>query len=222
MAVVAVIAPAVEAAVARPTNYTRNVFHIFSGLLALLAIRVMPSRAWLIGVAVVFAGFAWCAEAARRRSSKVNASLMRFFAPVAHPHEYHRVNSSTWYATALLILAVLAPLRAAEVGLVVLAVADPIAGLIGRRFGRTRLRANRSLEGSLGFLVAGGLAVGVWLSMMYGMPPAAAAVLGGMAALAGAIAELVTTDLDDNVTIPTVTAAVFGLAQWTMGGLTGA
>jgi hypothetical protein len=71
----------------RPANLARTVFHVGSGALALTFLRMMPSRAWLIGAAAAFAIFAWTCEILRRRSASVNERLMRFFGPVAHAHE---------------------------------------------------------------------------------------------------------------------------------------
>lgn len=199
--------------VGRPTNYTRSLFHVASGVFTLGLLRLLPGRAWLIAVASVFFAAAWTMEAARRRSPAVNERLMRFFGPVAHPHERHRVNSSTWYVTALLLLSLVAPLHAAEIGIVVLAVADPAAGLIGRRFGRTRLRAGRSLEGTLGFVAVGALAGLALLAVFHGIPWPSRIVLALAGAVAGALAELSSTRLDDNFTIPLAAAAAAAGAQ---------
>jgi dolichol kinase len=206
--------PSAPAVPARPTNYKRSAFHVLSGAFALSLLVLLPARGWVIAASACFAVFAWTCEIARRVSPAVNARLMRLFAPVAHPHEAYKVNSSTWYVTALILMAAFAPVRAAEIGVIVLAVADPFAGLIGRRFGRTRIRAGRSLEGSLAFVAAGALVAGVWLYAARGVALPAAAILAGAAALAGAVAEIVTLRLDDNFTIPVAatTAATIALA----------
>ena len=203
------IAPA---APVRAANATRSVFHVASGALSLAMLRLLPGRAWIIAAASAFVVAGWTMEIARRRSHTVNNALMKVFAPVAHPHERHGINSSTWYVTALLLLSIFAPLRAAEIGVLVLAVADPAAGLIGRRFGRTRIRAGRSLEGTLGFFVVGALAAACWLSVVYAVPWPAAALLAATAAAVGAVTELVSTRLDDNFTIPVATGAAAALA----------
>jgi dolichol kinase len=197
----------------RPANYTRSLFHLASAGLALALLRFLPGRSWIIGVSAAFAISGWTMEITRRRSPEVNRRLMALFAPVAHPHERHGVNSSTYYVTALLLLAIFAPLRAAEIGVVVLGLADPAAGFIGRRFGRTRLRANRSLEGTLGFVVVGALAAGAWLAVAHPVPLAALAVLAAVGGVAGALTELVSTRLDDNFTIPVAVAAAVSVAQ---------
>lgn len=196
---------------ARPANLRRSLFHVASGLLALSLIVLLPGRGWLIAAASAFAIFAWTCEIARRRSPAVNARLMRFFAPIAHANEHHEVNSSTWYITALILLAIFAPLRAAELGVIVLAFADPAAGTIGRRFGKTRIRAGRSLEGTLAFVAAGTLAAGGWMMLAHGATFGTAALLGLAGAVAGAIAEIVVTKLDDNFAIPVAATCAVAL-----------
>jgi len=198
-------------AVHRPTNVARTVFHIGSGALALTLLRVLPSRTWLIAAAASFALFAWTCETTRRRSAAVNARLMRFFGPVAHPHEWHRVNSATWYATALLVMSFVVPLEAAELGVIVLALADPAAGIIGRRFGRRRLASGRSLEGALAFAVTGFFAAYVWMTVVGSYAPARLWV-AAVAGVIGAATELLVSRVDDNLAIPLGTSLAVALA----------
>jgi dolichol kinase len=195
----------------RPTNYTRSLFHVFCGIASLSLVRVLPGRSWLIGVSLSFAVAAWTMEIVRRQSNGFNERIMRLFGKVAHPHERYRVNSSTWYTSALALLALFAPLPAAEIAVIVLAFADPAAALVGRRHGRTRLRAGRSLEGTLAFFAVGTL---VSLAVLFAFHPLAFPAMLALAAAAGvsgALAELFSTSLDDNFTIPVAVAAAVGL-----------
>jgi dolichol kinase len=198
---------------ARPTNYARSLFHVGSAAVALAALRLLPGRPWVIAASLAFALTGWTMELARRRSPAANARLMAVFGPFAHPHERHGVNSSTYYVTALFLISLFAPLRACEVGVVVLGLADPAAGLIGRRFGRTRLRANRSLEGTLGFVVVGALAAAAWLAAAHAVPLPALALYALVGGVVGALTELVSTRLDDNFTIPVAVTAAVSAAQ---------
>jgi dolichol kinase len=211
-------APAHSAAT-RPANTTRSLFHVASGALSLALIRLLPGRTWMILVSLTIAIAAWSMEAARRRSPEANDRLMRFFGAIAHPQERYRVNSSTWYVTALLILATFFPLRAAELGVVVLGLADPAAGLIGRRFGRTRLRTGRSLEGMLAFVVVGTLGALVALIAFHELPWSSRITLALVGAIAGAVAELVSTRFDDNFTIPLTVAVAASAAQLFLPGM---
>jgi dolichol kinase len=198
-------APAVPA---RPENAVRSLFHVASAVMALVMLRFIPHRELLVAVSASLALVAWSLETARRVHPPVNGYLMRFFSRIAHPEESYKVNSSTWYLTALLGLSLFAPLRAAELGVVVLGVADPAAGFIGRRIGRTKIRENRSLEGTLGFFAVGTAGALSILLAFHTLSLPAMFAIASVASAAGALIELATVRLDDNFTIPVTVALV--------------
>ncbi len=202
----------------RPTNYKRNLVHVSSGFVALAVILAVPSPGWMIALAGVFFGYAWLMELLRRNSQSFNDKLMSFYGPVAHPHEWHRINSATWYCTALLALALTRSPEVCAVAVLVLGVGDPAAALVGRRWGRVRLLNGRSLEGSVTFVAAGSLvAFGALAAFFPAIGLGTAAALSGAAAVAGATAELVSRRVDDNLTIPIAA----GLAAWLVATLVG-
>lgn len=201
-----------QAQARRPTNIPRTIFHVASGALALTFLRIMPSRGWLIAAAAAFAAFAWTCEITRRRSAAINERLMRFFGPVAHAHEWHKVNSATWYATALILMALVVPLPAAEVGVVVLAFADPMAGFVGRRFGKHRLASGRSLEGAIAFAITGAVASFVCMTIAGTFASSSRIALAALAGVVGAIVELFVERIDDNLAIPLATSLALAVA----------
>lgn len=211
---------------ARPSNPVRSFFHLLAGG-ASLAVTRFFDKGLVIGIAAVVVVAAWSMEMSRKRSTVINDGLMRLFHAVAHPEERHRVNSSTWYVTALLLLACLAyvvapgpfggPALGSEVGILVLAVADPAAAFIGRRFGRTPLGKRRSLEGTLAFFLTAALSSLVWLSAFSALPWPSKVILSMAAGSIGSLTELVSTRLDDNFTIPVATAASFTIVRGILG-----
>lgn len=192
----------------RPTNYARNLYHLGSGLSVIVLLRVILPGAWPIYVAGAFTALAWSVEIGRRRLPWLNKAMMTLFSPFAHPHEAWRINSATWFTTALLGLALLQQPTAATAALAVLAAGDPAAAVIGRRFGRTRLANGRSLEGSAAFVVAGAACAALTLSVLDPhLSLGARVAIAFAAAVPAAIAELLTQRVDDNLAIPWSAAA---------------
>ena len=196
----------------RPTNYSRSVFHVAAAATGLAGVFFLPSRGWVLAVSGAFATAAWTMETSRRISPRVNVALMKAFGPVAHPHERYRVNSATWYATALVLLALFASRPGQLAALAVLGIGDPVAALVGRRWGKHPLVVGRSAEGTLAFFVSGTLAALAVLAVDHAGGGATLLAYAALSALVGAVAELVTRRLDDNLTIPVTVGLVATLA----------
>ena len=196
------------------TNLSRSLFHASTGLGAALIYHFLLTQAQAVAVmatiVLVFSGL----ELGRRRSSAVNDFLMRLplIKLIARPHEYFRVNSATYFAIGLLVAAALFPKIAVELGCVILAVADPLASTLGRRFGRTKLYRDKSVVGTGAFIGAGAAAGALYLWILApALANPGAAVL--LAVGAAAAAELFTSRLDDNLTIPLAAALAASVAM---------
>jgi dolichol kinase len=207
----AAIRPALEAAwldagqrPMRRGHVTRSVLHAGMGLGVLGLVHALPSLEAMRWVASAATASAWGMEGSRRLSPAVNRVLLSVFGRTAHAHEGRQVNSATWYTTALCVLSWTVSPSAASAGVAVLAFGDPAASLVGRRFGRTRI-GTRSLEGSAAFVAVGALTASSVL-WTWGVAWPAALVIGLVAGLAGAVAEMCSTRVDDNLAIPVVAA----------------
>ena len=196
----------------RPTNYTRTAFHMTSGVVSLSALLLLPGRVWVFAIAGSLAVVCWTLEILRRTRPALNEKLMGLFRHIAHGEERHKVNSSTWYATALALMAAGAPTLPSALGVVVLASADPAAGFFGRRFGRTHLLEGRSLEGTLAFFAVGAITAFLTALFVSDSSPLSALALAVVAGATGAIAELFSRRLDDNFTVPVVVTFATTLA----------
>jgi uncharacterized protein (TIGR00297 family) len=128
----------------------------------------------------------------------------------------------------LLILAFPSRLDIAASAWGILAVGDGAATLAGRRWGRHRLSWNpdKSVEGLLAFIVAGGTAavfLAWWTAPAITPAPSMAFIVAApvLAAVAAALVETVPVALDDNLSVPATAGAVLWLcslasaAAWT-------
>jgi dolichol kinase len=192
----------------RPTNYTRNAFHVASAVFSLCLVEFFIDRpSGLLLAALAFALSGWTMEISRRRWPAANRVIMRVFQPVAHPHETWRINSATWYTTALVALALTGEPIAQASAVVILGVGDPLAALVGRRYGRHKLINGRSREGSLTFLRSSGAAASAVLLTLHALSWQSAVAIAFGAALPATLAELLSRRVDDNLTIPLSAAA---------------
>lgn len=206
-------AEAVPAPSIRPLNWNRLIFHV-GGMSTVLFLLALP-LAWstLVITATTLAAICWSLELLRRRSTKLNLLLMAFFKHLAHPVENMRVNSATWYVTAILILAWIQSPLIAAVAMIVVGMGDPAAGIVGRMLGRTRIVNGKTLEGTVAFFVASFAALCLYLGVFEPtLTLFQTLVLAAIASGTGAVAELLCKPLDDNLTVPIGAALGAGLA----------
>lgn len=98
----------------------------------------------------------------------------------------------------------------AVVSLTYIIIGDPAAAIVGRIWGRHKIWGNKSIEGSLSFFVAAALSGLIW--SLVSPIPWHFAVLGGLFA---AIVEMVIYQVDDNLTVPILTALMLRFAMGT-------
>ena len=142
-------------------------------------------------------------DAVRLRSPRANRLFFKLFIRFVSPREESRPASSTWYLLGVLVIVALFPRMAAVGGILVLALADPAANFVGRRWGRVSFGRNGTVEGTLAFLLTAFLT----LLLLVGSVPALVGALGAT------LAERIPWTLDDNLTIPLATS----FALWLSG-----
>ncbi len=202
----------------RPKNYTRNVFHVANGLMGATFYTFFPERATVLKIAVAYTALMLSMELARRFSKTINRWLVDVvFGAISRPSEAWRMNSASWFGIAVvMMLAAGVPRLSCIAAVLTLGIGDPLAALVGKRWGKHKLVGRKSLEGSLAFVVSAALLVAAWLAIFepasFGLTSRwatllAAAPLALVAGVAGAGVELVSNRLEDNFSIPLAVAA---------------
>lgn len=187
-----------EALVARTAGLQpwRRLVHLVTGSGIAWTVYVLspgaPTTRWLFGTALAIT---FLTDMARLRFGALNRLCFRAFGALLRPREADGL-SLTWFLTGVFAVLWFPGERAAVAALLVLAVADPAAAVVGRLWGRHRV-GKGTWEGTLAFFATAAVTltpfVGVWAA-----GPVSAVVAG---------AEAFSTKLDDNFVIPVVTAA---------------
>lgn len=179
----------------------RRVFHVATGIGLAAAAHWSGADSFALRATLAGATAAsFSLDALRFRFPEANAVFFRWFRRLASPREARGPASSSWFLAGALAVSLLAPAHFVP-SLLVLALADPAASVVGRLWGRRAL-GNGSWEGSATFFVVGCGVLVPW-----------AGVPGGLLAAAVAAAvEATPWKLDDNLTTPLAVAA----ALWAM------
>ena len=196
----------------------RRLFHLLNGVTIATAYALLFSHEQLVHTFGAVACIVYIVDRIRIAYPELVARhvpwVNRLF---VRAEEQVRESAMTPFAIAVLLTILAVPKLAALIAIYTLAIGDPLAAVVGIRFGRHRITHNRSLEGTLAFFaatVAIAVAVLRWgTDSSTGMIAAAALGIGAVAMLL----ELIPVRVDDNLTIP----IVVGFAAWAMAWLAG-
>jgi dolichol kinase len=160
------------------------------------------SRRLLLGLLAAGFTVSFLLDVLRLAHKPFNSRFMRFFSLVVRQSEENRFNGSTFLCLAFFVVIFFFSRKVAVTAMLFLSLGDAAAELGGRYFGRLRI-FQRSAEGTAAFfLVAFLTALVLWGNWRF-------ALLG---AAAGALVELFSFELDDNLTVPIGSALVLWLA----------
>jgi dolichol kinase len=179
----------------------RRIFHATSGVaVAAILALLEPSRRLAVEVGVAALAVQLLLDWARLRIPSANALFFRAFRHLASPREARGVASSTWFTLGIVMTVAFFPRPAAVSGILVLALADPTAGYLGRRYGRIPWLGG-TLEGTLVFAAV------CFAVLFYRHGPLVAVV----SSLLLPLVERRSWPLDDNVSVPLASAALVTL-----------
>lgn len=176
----------------------RRAFHAASGIVMAVAPWVLGlerSTTLLLLSALLLVALA--IDLVRLRAPELNALFFRAFSRLVSPREADHVASSTWYLAGVLLTWAIFPASTATAAILVLALADPSASVLGRLVGRRRV-GKGTVEGLLVFYAVASAVL--WAAT--GDPAAL------LVAAAAAAVEVLPIPLDDNLTVPLATAGL--------------
>ena len=210
----------------------------WAGLIPLLPFSVKPTtkkdiqwmrKFWHIGMIVVdcylyakvwttkqSALLAWLAiggpflllDILRTKIRPLNVFIISFFSPLMRKRELCSPSSTTPFLLSSFIVIALFPKPIAIVSMLCLAFGDVAACMIGLRFGKDKIFQKKSLQGSIACFVVCFLIMLAFL-IAHQVSSNALVVIALVGGLAATLGELIAVKpLDDNFTIPVVTASI--------------
>jgi dolichol kinase len=214
----AVLADRAPSATRHDLHLSRRLFHLLNGTSTATAYAVLFTHEQVIHAFGTIACIVYIVDRIRiaypemvaRRAPWVNRLFVR-------AEEELRESAMIPYAIAVLLTILTVPKPAALIAIYTLAIADPLAAIVGIQYGRRRIAHNRSLEGSAAFFTAT-VAIAA-LVLGYGTEAPGFSIAGASftIGLAAAVCETLPLRIDDNLTIP----LFVGFISWIVAALFG-
>ena len=191
-------------------HWQRKVFHVLGIGAAGFTYALTPTTPLEACVILgVFAAAFVSLDALRFYLPALNKKVKRDFGAFMRDYELDGLSGSSWFLFAALITLAAYPKMAAALGMIYLALGDPLASFVGVKWGRIRLPGGKSLEGSLALFGVCALVGWGVLTQVVGLGLGAAAAVAVPSAAAAAVAEwLPVKRLDDNFVVPILTGGV--------------
>lgn len=164
------------------------------------------------------AGFFVPLDILRQHQPGLNRATVRLFGRVMRKYEYNAVSGMTYLYFGVAFLLLIGNVHIVTLTLLFLAFGDPIASFFGIRYGKDRILASKTLQGTMAAFVVCSV-----ISLIYyyfnNLMTERLLIVAPISGLIGALAELLPIGkLDDNFTFPVVCAVLLVILFTVYGG----
>lgn len=192
-------------------HIARKIWHAGMGLMIISIFTAGIPKALALELLAFFFFLDVGLETLRLRNPVFNEKCVRFFGMILRNHELNRYSTVPYYLAAVFFSIAVFPKPVAVLAMLYLALGDPAASFFGVLFKKHSIKIfqNKSMHGSLGAFAVCALATYVYLRAgdLQGLALIRLTLLGGFA---GAVAEALPLEIDDNFSIPVVS----GFIMW--------
>ena len=188
----------------RHANYYRKLWHFSAGAVVVAALVIFaPSKMWAIVILAAGLALMIVIDLVRYFSRRGKRLFWRHLGFLTSEKEKKGPTTSLYYAASLLLCVLIFPVYAAVGGVISLAAGDPMAAIVGRRYGKLRI-GGKSIEGGLTNAAVTFCLIFIFVRSVH---------IAAAGALVGAIVEMFEIPwLDDNITVPLAAGGAMVLA----------
>ncbi|MEO0270666.1 MAG: hypothetical protein ABIM98_06430 [candidate division WOR-3 bacterium] len=174
----------------------RKLLHLISVLFP-VAILIFDKKIYLPIIAFFLGGFL-TADYLRFEIKSFKIFFKSFFGEMIKKEEQNFFTGATWVCISAFLLTLFFPKKVAVISLLFLSISDNFASIVGKLFGKTKLFKNKTLEGFLAFLI-----VSFIITLFFQELSVKKKII---ISLFASFAELFSGNIDDNFTVPLLTA----------------
>ncbi len=195
----------------------RKTFHICFGIALLYPLWYeQKSREWMAAFLGTLLALVMSIEYMRSHWKEVNQWMVRIMGPVMRESEVTAISGIPFYLGSFLFSVLVFPEHITIIAMLHLIFGDPSSSFFGVLWGRDKLFPHKSLQGALGGFAVCTTTTALYLHIAQ-IGDGKIVILSIIGGLAGAIAELLPLNIDDNFSIPVVSGGIISLTFWCGG-----
>lgn len=185
----------------------RKIWHLSGILFLFLLHEILPHKNYMI--LLTFLGFIFVSiDVLRQKNAKLNKKIIGLFKYVMRVSEVKGFAGTTYLFLGLFFATILFPKFIVSLSMLFLAIADPLASLVGINFGKTKIMKNKSLEGFFAAFLTCSIISFFYYKHKDIIIIDYVVIISIISGFLGAFFELVPiAKLDDNFTVPFFTSA---------------
>lgn len=192
-------------------HWLRRIWH-FSGVMAMVALYFFMDEKQALTLALAVSTTLIGLDLIRLFIPSLNKKLIVVFGPFLRAHETNHLTAATYMLIGVTFSVAFFPKPVALLSLLMLSFADPLAAVVGIKYGKDRLIGKKTLQGSLAALVACFLLSLAYFTY-YQLFTDRLLLASLLAGVIGALSELIPVfKWDDNLTFPIISSSLlYGL-----------
>lgn len=199
-------------------HLARKLWHI-TGVFSIAVLYNTISINTSIALFAIVSGAAIILDILRQKSERFNDILVHIFKPIMRQGELNGLAGTSYLFLGVFIIVFFFPREVVTLTLLFLALGDPCASYFGIRYGKDKILGEKSLQGSVAAFIICAIAAFIYLYRQ-NMMNDRLVIVSVLSGLAGAMAELLPIGkLDDNLTLPVISASSLWIIFWLFGGL---
>ncbi len=192
-------------------HLSRKFYHFVSGILCFGLYAFVLTRTQALFALGTIGGALVLLDVGRLYFPQLNRFGLWLFGAFMRREELKSLTGNSFFILGLLFIVLLFPKPIVLMSVLFLAVGDPAAAVVGSRWGQTKLWKGKSLEGALANFVATSIASFLAGQLYFQLTVRDSFILALVGGTVSMIAELVPLPIDDNLTIPVLSASLLTL-----------
>lgn len=198
-------------------HLARKAYHFF-GVLIIIGLYQILTRHQAVIAITVAASLLVTLDFLRLRNRSLNRVTYQLFAPFLRKEEFNKFSGMAYLLSGAFFVVVFFPKPVGLLAFLFLAIGDPISSIVGVLYGKDKIVGNKSLQGSMAGFLACTFTAALYFQFL-GIMTDRIILVSLIGGFIGALSELIPVGkLDDNFTIPVISASLLWLMFLFFGG----